>query len=56
MNLILRKVGARLLLTACVVGWGIAQLGMAFVTNWGQLSVCRVFLGIFEVFHWLQWC
>ncbi|PPQ68482.1 hypothetical protein CVT25_008408 [Psilocybe cyanescens] len=47
-NIILRLIGARAWLTICVVGWGAAQLGMAFVTNWGELSICRVFLGAFE--------
>ncbi|KAJ2919769.1 hypothetical protein MD484_g670, partial [Candolleomyces efflorescens] len=47
-NLILRKLGAQLFLTICVVGWGAAQLGMGFVPNWGLLSLCRVLLGVFE--------
>jgi len=48
-NIILRWIGARLWLTICVVGWGFAQLGMAFVPTWGYLSLCRVLLGVFEV-------
>ncbi|KAF8169931.1 high-affinity nicotinic acid transporter [Pholiota molesta] len=47
-NLILRSIGPRTLLTICVVGWGIAQLGMAFVKTWGILCLCRIFLGAFE--------
>ncbi|TFK25453.1 high-affinity nicotinic acid transporter [Coprinopsis marcescibilis] len=47
-NVALRILGARLHLTICVVGWGAAQLGMGFVTNWGALCVCRVLLGVFE--------
>ncbi|KAF8168455.1 high-affinity nicotinic acid transporter [Crassisporium funariophilum] len=47
-NIALRILGARTFLTICVVGWGIAQLGMTFVTTWGYLSLCRVFLGVFE--------
>ncbi|KDR68084.1 hypothetical protein GALMADRAFT_79027 [Galerina marginata CBS 339.88] len=47
-NIILRWLGSRSWLTICVVGWGGAQLGMAFVTTWGQLSICRVLLGAFE--------
>jgi len=47
-NLILRRLGARTLLTTCVLGWGCAQLGMTFVTTWGYLSLCRIFLGVFE--------
>ncbi|KAF6751159.1 major facilitator superfamily domain-containing protein [Ephemerocybe angulata] len=47
-NLVLRKLGAQTFLTICVVGWGAAQVGMGFVTNWGLLCVTRVLLGIFE--------
>ncbi|KAF9042193.1 major facilitator superfamily domain-containing protein [Panaeolus papilionaceus] len=47
-NVILRWLGARTWLTICVVGWGVAQLGMAFVTTWGYLCLCRIFLGVFE--------
>ena len=51
-NIVLRILGARLHLTICVVGWGVAQLGMGFVKTWGELCVCRVLLGVFEVrFH-----
>ena len=50
-NIILRFLGARLWLTICVVGWGAAQLGMAFVPTWGYLCLCRIFLGVFEVCH-----
>lgn len=47
-NLILTWLGARTWLTICVTGWGAAQLGMAFVKNWGQLCLTRVILGVFE--------
>ncbi|KIM38659.1 hypothetical protein M413DRAFT_75785 [Hebeloma cylindrosporum] len=47
-NIVLRWLGARDWLTICVVGWGAAQLGMAFVPTWGYLVLCRVFLGVFE--------
>ncbi|EAU83958.2 high-affinity nicotinic acid transporter [Coprinopsis cinerea okayama7 len=47
-NIALRYLGARLHLTICVVGWGAAQLGMGFVTDWVQLCICRVLLGVFE--------
>ncbi|KAJ2924109.1 hypothetical protein H1R20_g12979, partial [Candolleomyces eurysporus] len=47
-NLVLRWIGARLWITICVVGWGAAQLGMAFVPNWGLLCLTRVLLGVFE--------
>ncbi|PPQ93808.1 hypothetical protein CVT25_013517 [Psilocybe cyanescens] len=47
-NIVLRWIGARTWLTICVVGWGIAQLGMGFVPTWGWLVFCRVWLGVFE--------
>ncbi|KAF9481517.1 MFS general substrate transporter [Pholiota conissans] len=47
-NIMLRWIGARTWLTVCVVGWGIAQLGMGFVPTWGWLVFCRVWLGVFE--------
>ncbi|KAF8972549.1 major facilitator superfamily domain-containing protein [Flammula alnicola] len=47
-NIILRWMGSRTWLTICVTGWGVAQLGMAFVPTWGFLCLCRVFLGAFE--------
>ncbi|KAF5354929.1 hypothetical protein D9756_005403 [Leucocoprinus leucothites] len=47
-NLALKWLGARTWLTICVVGWGIAQLGMGFVVTWGQLCIARIFLGVFE--------
>lgn len=48
-NVVLQKIGARAWLTICVVGWGAAQIGMAFVPNWGLLCLCRALLGVFEV-------
>jgi sugar phosphate permease len=47
-NLIVRRVGPRLWISFCVLGWGIAQLSMGFSKSWGHLAVCRVFLGVFE--------
>ncbi|KAG6893258.1 hypothetical protein C0992_010714, partial [Termitomyces sp. T32_za158] len=47
-NLIVQKIGPRIWLSICVVGWGAAQLGMGFVPQWGYLVLCRVFLGFFE--------
>ncbi|KAJ8076727.1 hypothetical protein PM082_001150 [Marasmius tenuissimus] len=47
-NVALRIVGARTLLSACVVSWGVVQLAMAFVPNWRYLAACRVLLGVFE--------
>lgn len=48
-NLILRILGPRHWLTFSVVAWGAVQLGMGFVTNWGQLAATRVLMGMFEV-------
>lgn len=47
----LRKFGVQKLLTFIVVAWGIVQLGMGFVHAWGWLVLCRVLLGIFEVWQ-----
>ncbi|KAF9049870.1 major facilitator superfamily domain-containing protein [Panaeolus papilionaceus] len=47
-NVILQWLGARTWLTICVVGWGVAQLGMGFVPTWGWLVFCRIWLGVFE--------
>ncbi|KAJ7497438.1 major facilitator superfamily domain-containing protein [Mycena latifolia] len=47
-NICLRFFGVRWWLTICVSGWGAVQLGMGFVKTWGQLTVCRVLLGLFE--------
>lgn len=47
----LRKFGVQKLLTFIVVAWGTVQLGMGFVHAWGWLVLCRVLLGIFEVWQ-----
>jgi len=47
-NLVLRKYGARNLLTFTVVAWGAVQLGMGFVSTWAWLTVCRLLLGALE--------
>ncbi|KAF5380507.1 hypothetical protein D9615_004684 [Tricholomella constricta] len=47
-NLFLRQLGVRNWLAFCVVAWGIVQLAMGFVPNWGLLAFCRVLLGFFE--------
>ncbi|KDE08198.1 hypothetical protein MVLG_01677 [Microbotryum lychnidis-dioicae p1A1 Lamole] len=47
-NILLRKIGARNLLSAIVALWGAVMLGMGFVTNWHQLAACRVLLGLLE--------
>ncbi|TEB33624.1 MFS general substrate transporter [Coprinellus micaceus] len=47
-NVVLQWIGARSWLTICVLGWGAAQIGMAFVPNWGLLCLTRALLGVFE--------
>lgn len=47
-NMALRKVGCRVWLSLITVLWGGVMLGMAFLTNWHQLLVCRVLLGVLE--------
>ncbi|KAG6920205.1 hypothetical protein DXG01_004974 [Tephrocybe rancida] len=47
-NLVLRALGVRNCLAFYVVSWGIVQLAMGFVPNWGMLALCRVLLGAFE--------
>ncbi|GAA6015269.1 hypothetical protein JCM11491_000993 [Sporobolomyces phaffii] len=47
-NLLIRKVGPRILLSAITIAWGAVMLGMAFVTDWTQLVACRVLLGLLE--------
>lgn len=47
-NILLRKVGARVLLGSIAILWGSAMLGMAFVTDWKQLVAVRAILGFFE--------
>ncbi|KAF9451528.1 MFS general substrate transporter [Macrolepiota fuliginosa MF-IS2] len=47
-NLVLRILGPRHWLTLSVLTWGSVQLGMGFVTNWGQLTATRVLMGMCE--------
>ncbi|GAA5881185.1 hypothetical protein JCM16303_004834 [Sporobolomyces ruberrimus] len=47
-NLLIRKVGPRVLLSAITVLWGAVMLGMGFVTDWTQLLACRFLLGLLE--------
>ncbi|KAH0588804.1 hypothetical protein H2248_004604 [Termitomyces sp. 'cryptogamus'] len=49
-NLVLRRLGERNILAFCVVSWGLVQMAMGFVPSWGLLALCRVLLGVFEVF------
>lgn len=47
-NILLRKIGARNLISMVTVLWGIVMIGMSFVTSWTQLLALRVLLGFFE--------
>ncbi|GAA5940725.1 hypothetical protein JCM3775_004880 [Rhodotorula graminis] len=47
-NLLIRKIGPRNQLATITIAWGAVMLGMAFITNWEQLAVCRTLLGFFE--------
>ncbi|TFK23157.1 MFS general substrate transporter, partial [Coprinopsis marcescibilis] len=47
-NLMLRRIGVTNWLAFCVTSWGAVQLGMGFVHTWGELAVCRMFLGALE--------
>lgn len=47
-NLIIKKVGARNLITAISILWGISVLGMGFITHYSQLYALRCLLGLFE--------
>lgn len=47
-NILLRKVGARYWLASIVLAFGAIMTGMAYVTSWEQLAVCRVLLGVAE--------
>lgn len=45
---LLDKIGARMWIGICVVGWGIVATAMAFIENAAQFYTLRVILGIFE--------
>ncbi|GAA5988721.1 hypothetical protein JCM5350_001992 [Sporobolomyces pararoseus] len=47
-NLLIRKVGPRVLLSSITILWGAVMLGMGFVTDWTQLLACRFLLGLLE--------
>ena len=44
----LKIVGAKNLLSACMLGWGVVCVGMWFVKNVNQLYACRLLIGFFE--------
>jgi MFS family permease len=45
---LLDRIGARLWIGICVVGWGLVATAMAFIQDATQFYVLRVLLGIFE--------
>ncbi|ORY76877.1 major facilitator superfamily domain-containing protein [Leucosporidium creatinivorum] len=47
-NILMRKIGCRVHLSAIVILWGAVMLGMGFIKTWEQLAVCRVLLGLLE--------
>lgn len=47
-NIILKRVGPRFYLPSLVVGFGFVSMCTAFIKNYDQLLVARVFLGVFE--------
>jgi ACS family tartrate transporter-like MFS transporter len=47
-NLILERVGARLWIARIMIGWGIASMGMMFVTGPRSFYVARIVLGLAE--------
>lgn len=44
----LERFGARWWIAACVVGWGVVAVAMAFIQNAWQFYTLRVLLGVFE--------
>lgn len=47
-NLLVPKLGIRNWISFCVIAWGAIAFGMGFVNTWQQLTITRVFLGVFE--------
>lgn len=48
LSIAMKVVGAKNLLSFCMLGWGVVCLGTGFVKNAGQLYACRLLLGMFE--------
>ncbi|CAK7207302.1 hypothetical protein SEUCBS139899_010112 [Sporothrix eucalyptigena] len=44
----MKLIGAKNLLSLCMLGWGAVCLGTGFVKNVHQLYACRILLGLFE--------
>jgi sugar phosphate permease len=47
-NIILKKVRPSMWLSGLMFFWGVTTMCQGFVTSYGGLLVCRVFLGVFE--------
>ncbi|KAF4569448.1 hypothetical protein EYR40_008424 [Pleurotus pulmonarius] len=47
-NILVRKAGAARWIGSITSLWGIVMIGMAFVTTWWELVICRSLLGILE--------
>lgn len=48
LSVLMKIVGAKNLLSCCMLGWGVVCLGMGFIKNVHQLYACRLLLGLFE--------
>ncbi len=60
--LLMKRWGVKPLFSLMAVGWGIAAVSTAFVTDWIGLWISRFFVGFFEggfvpgaVFYLSQW-
>ncbi|EXJ61414.1 uncharacterized protein A1O5_11729 [Cladophialophora psammophila CBS 110553] len=47
-NMVLKKVGPAIWISALAAAWGLVTLGIGFSKNYQTVAVCRVLLGIFE--------
>jgi MFS family permease len=47
-TILIRAIGPRIHLAAITLLWGGVMIGMGFVEDHGQLSACRVLLGVLE--------
>lgn len=47
-NLVIKRIGARNLITTITVLWGVCILAMGFITHYTHLYALRVLLGLFE--------
>ncbi len=48
--LIVKRLGFNRVIPTAALGWGLVCLGNGFVTNFAQLTACRLLLGMFEGF------